>query len=138
MKLRITAYSNTTEAVAKRLGQGAEKAAHVVAQQVAKDTEQFVPMLTGSLRQNTRIVGDTIIYPGPYARYLYHGKLMVDPETGSAWAKKNATKVLTDKNLVFTKAPPGQPQAHWMEASEALNREKWDKTVVKAVLKYGK
>ena len=98
----------------------------------------YVPALTGSLTQRTRAIGKTVVYPGPYARYLYYGKLMVDPDTGSPWAKKGATKVLTDRNLVFSQAMHPNAQAHWCEASKAQNIEKWVRVAQKAVAKYGK
>lgn len=101
------------------------RADHILALQAARDTEPFVPMLTGSLKNRTKVDGGKIIYPGPYARYLYNGKLMVDPATGSAWASKGATKVLTDRNLVFNKASHADAQSHWFEASKALNLDKW-------------
>ena len=77
--------------------------------------------------------GSRVIYPGPQSRYLYHGKLMVDPATGSSYAQKGSTKVLTDKNLVFSKAMHGQAQSHWFEASNAENIEKWVRVADKAV-----
>ena len=58
---------------------------------------------------------------------------MVDPETGSSYAPKGTTKVLTDKNLVFNKAMHAQAQSHWFEASKAENLEKWARTADKAV-----
>lgn len=78
-----------------------------------------------------------IIYPGPYARYLYYGKLMVDPATGSSYAQKGATKVLADKNLVFNKAMHSKAQDHWFEASKAENMNKWLRVAGKAVKRYG-
>ncbi len=101
------------------------KAEHAVAVQMMKDTSPFVPARTGSLDQRTYVDGDTVVYPGPYARYLYYGKLMVDPNTGSSYAPKGGTKVLTDKNLVFNKTMHPQAQSHWFEASKAQNKEKW-------------
>ena len=62
---------------------------------------------------------------------------MVDPETGSAWAKKGATKVLTDRNLVFNTTVHGQAQSHWFEASKAQNLGKWENVMQEAVIKYG-
>ena len=50
---------------------------------------------------------------------------MVDPTPGSSYAPKGATKVLTDKNLVFNKAMHSQAQDHWFEASKAENMDKW-------------
>jgi hypothetical protein len=51
-----------------------------------------------------------IIYQSPYAHYLYKGKLYVDPETGSSWAKEGTTKVPTNKNLKYHKSGTGP---HW-------------------------
>lgn len=109
------------------------KAEHAVALQARKDTAPYVPFLTGSLDQRTRVDGNEIIYPGPYARFLYYGKVMVDPETGSTYAKKGATKVLTDKNLEFNKAGHNQAQSYWFEASKAENLKKWIRVADKAV-----
>lgn len=112
------------------------KASHILAQQVAKDTEPYVPAKTLMLSKGTRVDGNIIIYPGPYARYLYYGKLMVDPNTGSAYAPKGGVKVLTDKNLVFSKAVHPQAQAAWFEASKAQNADKWKRVAEKAVKMY--
>lgn len=108
------------------LGEPATKTEHILAIQAEKDTTPYVPALNISLSNRTRVDGSEIIYPGPYARYLYYGKLMIDPETGSAWARKGATKVLTDKNLVFTKSRHSMAQSHWFEVSKAANMDKWD------------
>lgn len=135
--LKFNVYSTFDEATALALASAADKAEHAVAIQVQKDTSPYVPALTGSLDQRTRVEGDAVIYPGPYARYLYYGKLMVDPETGSSYAQKGATKVLTDKDLVFNKAMHSQAQSHWFDASKAENLEKWIRIADKAVKRYG-
>lgn len=137
MSLKFTVNSSGMEAIKEQLALGRSKAEHIVAQQVAKDTVPFVPALTGSLTQRTRVEDSKVIYPGPYARFLYYGKLMVDPITGSSYAPKGGTKVLTDKNLVFSQAMHPQAQAHWFEASKAQNLEKWVRVADKAVKKYG-
>ncbi len=146
MGLKFTVHTDGWDEVKEAIARSCSKAEHVLAIQVEKDTQPFVPALTGSLMVRTRIhpeyrgeiVGNAIVYPGPYARYLYYGKLMVDPDTGSPWAKKNATKVLTDRNLVFNRATNPQAQSHWCEASKAQNLEKWVRVAQKAVAKYGK
>lgn len=109
------------------------KADHILALQAAKDTEKFVPMLTGSLKNRTKVEGGKITYEGPYARFLYGGLVMVDPATGSPWASKGATKVLTDRNLVFNTASHADAQAAWFEASKALNLDTWLRVYGKAV-----
>ena len=131
--LKFTVHTSGLSAIPERLKNASEKAEHTVAIQVQKDTSPYVPALTGSLDQRTRVDGSEVIYPGPYARYLYHGKVMVDPETGSAYAPKGGTKVVTDKNLVFNKAMHSRAQAYWFEASKAENMDKWLRVADKAV-----
>lgn len=111
----------------------AKRAQEILANQVKQDTDQFVPAKTGSLATRARVDGNHLIYPGPYARYLYYGKLMVDPETGSSYARKGSTKALTGKDLVFSKATHGKAQAEWFEASKAINLDKWKRVYAKAV-----
>lgn len=131
--LKFSVHTSGLSVIPERLKAASEKAEHTVAIQVQKDTSPYVPFLTGSLDQRTRVDGSEVIYPGPYARYLYHGKVMVDPETGSAYAQKGGTKVVTDKNLVFNKAMHSQAQAYWFEASKAENMDKWLRVADKAV-----
>lgn len=131
--LKFAVHADFTEGLARALAAASDRAEHTVAIQAAKDTSPFVPMLTGSLNTRTQVVGNSIIYPGPYSKYLYYGKLMVDPATGSSYAPKGGTKVFTDKNLVFTKSVHPQAQAHWFEASKAQNLDKWLRVADKAV-----
>lgn len=139
--LKFSVYTNGLEDIGRRLSASCGKAEHALAQQVRADTRPFVPALTGNFDQRTRIVdpsgenggGAAIVYPGPFARYLYNGKLMVDPATGSSYAPKGGTKVLTDRNLVFTKDVHSQAQSHWFEASKAQNLKKWVRVADKAV-----
>lgn len=134
--LKFTVHSDFS-GIGETLRNASEKAEHAVAVQAQKDTSPYVPALTGSLDRRTIVNENQIIYPGPYARYLYYGKLMVDPATGSSYAQKGATKVLTDKNLVFNKAMHSQAQDHWFEASKAENMNKWLRVARKAVKRYG-
>lgn len=137
MALKFTVHTEGMDALEYIIAQACTKAEHAVAVQVEKDTEPFVPALTGSLAQRTRVVGSEVIYPGPYARFLYYGKVMVDPNTGSTYAPKGGTKVVTDRNLVFNKTMHPQAQAHWFEASKAQNLDKWVRVADKAVKKFG-
>ena len=137
MGVKFSVYMDGMDAIKETLAQACGKAEHVLSVQVEKDTVPFVPALTGSLAERTRVVGNAIIYPGPYARFLYNGKVMVDPNTGSTYAPKGGTKVLTDRNLVFTKTMHPQAQSHWFEASKAQNLDKWLRVAEKAVKKYG-
>lgn len=97
-----------------------------LAVQVMKDTDKYVPALTGSLTQRTHIEnGNEIVYPGPYARFLYYGKVMIYAPTGSTWAPKFEHKVVTGRDLVMGKSMHPLATSHWFEVSKAANLEKW-------------
>lgn len=116
----------------------AKKVETILTTQVMKDTDKFVPALTGSLMQRTHIEnGNTIVYPGPYARFLYYGKVMIYEPTGSTWAPRNQHKVVTGRDLVMNKSMHALATSHWFEVSKAANLEKWIQVAEKAVKKYG-
>lgn len=136
--LQIDMKETFSKALRKKLSDAGPQAAHAVAVQIAKDTEDYVPA-SGSpagMYIRTQTVDNMVIYPGPYARFLYYGELMVDPETGSAWARKGANKVLAGEKLDIKKSHHRKAQAHWFEASKAMNKEKWVEVAKKAVVKY--
>ena len=137
MAVTFAMHFGGMEAIKDKLAESCTRAESIVGQQVIKDTEPFVPALTGSLTIRTRLDGNKIINPGPYARFLYYGKVMVDPQTGSTFAPKGGTKVLTNRDLVFSKAMHPQAQSHWFEASKAQNLDKWIRIAEKAVEKFG-
>lgn len=137
MGVTFSMHFGGMEAIKDKLAESCTRAESIVGQQVIKDTAPFVPALTGSLTIRTRLDGNKIIYPGPYARFLYYGKVMVDPQTGSTFAPKGGTKVLTNRDLVFSKAMHPQAQSHWFEASKAQNLDKWIRIAEKAVKKFG-
>lgn len=134
--LKINVSEDFSEILRQKLAKAGPLAAHAVAVQIAKDTEQYVPALTKSLANRTRVVENTVVYPGPYARFLYYGKVMIDPVTKSAWARKGATKIVTGKELNISQAVHSQAQDHWFEASKSENLEKWVQVAGKAVEKY--
>lgn len=91
---------------------------------VLEDCKPYMPHLTGSLQQrsHTEDGGKRVVFPGPYGRFQYGGKVMVDPDTGSPWARKGAKKVLTDRPLKYS-----NPQAtdHWFDTAKAEHGEYW-------------
>ena len=137
MGVTFAMHFDGMDAIKDKLAESCTRAESIVGQQVIKDTAPFVPALTGSLTIRTRLDGNKIIYPGPYARFLYYGKVMVDPQTGSTFAPNGGTKVLTNRSLVFSKAMHPQAQSHWFEASKAQNLDKWIRVAEKAVEKFG-
>lgn len=125
MGIRFTVDTSGLTAPKEQLARRCKAAEHTLAVQAMKDTAPFVPYRNGVFERMTRVSGNCILYPGPYARFLYYGKVMVDPATGSSYAPKDGTKVLTDRNLVFSKSGNPQAQSHWFEASKAQNLDKW-------------
>ena len=144
--LKFMVYTDGIDSLSQRLADASDKAAHIVALQAKKDTSPFVPALTGSLDQRTKVEGSKIIYPGPYARYLYYGKVMVDSKTGKGPMRiveqdgtevirfrKGATLKPTSRPLNYTKSHHPKAQSHWFEASKAANLQKWLRVAGKAV-----
>lgn len=101
------------------------KAEKILATQVMKDTDKFVPALTGSLAQRAHIEESTIVYPDPYARFLYYGKVMIYAPTGSTWAPRYEHKVVTGRDLVMNKSMHPLASSHWFEVSKAANLDTW-------------
>lgn len=159
--LKFTVHTgNLNEILSSQINNAANKAELAVAQQVLSDTDPFVPARTLSLSTRSHTDPETaedqnplyeraeeetkkainagkpvVIYPGPYARFLYYGKLMIDPNTGSSWVPKGGTKEVTGKDLQYSKIPHGQAQDHWFEASKAQNLDEWIRVADKAVKK---
>lgn len=134
------------DALKRALSESEAPAAHTVAVYVAKDTEPYVPMLTGSLVNRSQAIDNMVVYPGPYARYLYMGKVMVDSRTGKGPMKivdgngnefirfrKGARLVPTARDLDISTAVHPKAQAKWLEASKAQNLERWKRAAKEAV-----
>jgi len=109
------------------------KAEKILAAQAMKDTDKFVPALTGNFAQRVHLEESTIVYPGPFARFLYYGKVMIYEPTGSTWAPKNEHKVVTGRDLVMNKSMHPQATSHWFEVSKAANLETWLKVAERLV-----
>lgn len=101
----------------------------------------FMPMQTGTFINLTRAKSQSIAGTGkvyaaapPMGRFLYEGKTMVDPATGSPWARAGAKKVLVSQyggktaakeNLDFSKGAHPNAQAHWFDAAKEKDGKKW-------------
>lgn len=147
--MKFTIRDNFTAAAMENLADRSNRAEHIVALQAEKDTEPYVPFLTGSLNTRTRVVGNTIVYPGPYARYLYYGVKMVNAATGKGPAAfmddvgnliirypKGATLVPTDEPLNYTTDFHKNAGPRWIERSKAQNLESWLR-VAERVMNHG-
>lgn len=92
---------------------------------IIQDTTPYVPHEKGRLEKAIiRNNGRQIIYKKPYARYLWHGKLMLAPN-GSSWAKKGEKKHVVDKDLNFDQSVNPYAGKYWFLRSKNSNLNKW-------------
>lgn len=140
--LKISVNTSGMASLDQKLKTEANRAEKILAAQAMKDTEKYVPALTGSLSMRTHLDGSTIVYPGPYARYLYYGKRMVDSKTGKGpffipgvgyRFRKGATLQPTNDDLHFNRSMHPQATSHWFEVSKANNLEKWVRVAGRAI-----
>lgn len=99
---------------------------------VLKRIKRYMPFKTGKTYKITMAQTDIkkpeIVTRTPYINFLFHGKVMIDPKINAAgfmtpegWrSRKHSIKVLTDRDLKFTKTknPAAGPR--------------WDRTLVAA------
>ena len=123
--------SFNTAQTAARIRAAGERAVGIIAQTVLDDINEYVPedqgMLVNSSEIHSDVLNGELVWATPYARMLYHGVLMVDPKTGSAWAREGQTKVKLspEVRLKFDKLKNPKAGSHWCERAYADKREKW-------------
>lgn len=112
------------------------------ANEIMRLSDDYVPFDSGTLKNSAYIteLGDEIVYPSPYAQYMYQGKLMVDPITKKGafydpitnryWSRPGVKKELTDTPLNYTGAP--KRGAHWAEKAWEDHKE----DVIDSIEKY--
>jgi len=144
--LKFTVIDNATVPLTASITHRTSRAETIVVTQIKKDTSPYVPFKTGNLDQRTRVVDNTVIYPGPDARYLYYGHKMVDMATGKGPMhyvdrfgnevfryRKGAVLVPTEEPLTYNKDFHPLAGPHWFERSKAENLPKWLRVAEKAV-----
>ena len=92
-------------------------------------SNQYIPFRQGMLRRNKAYPSNhEIKYISPYAKYQYHGKLMLT-KSGSSWAKLGEKKIITSKNLKYHTFGTG---AKW----DKLMLQRRENDLIKAVQDY--
>lgn len=115
---------------AKGLGaDGAVQQFHT--QNVLRRIKRYMPFRSGVTYKitvaQTDIRKPEIVTDTPYARYLFHGKVMIDPAINAAgfmtpegWrSRKGCTKVRTNRDLKFFTGKNKQAGARWDRALSA-------------------
>lgn len=110
MSVKIETHIDTAAILAAR-GLGESDMARVlIAENVARLCDPYVPMSSGSgahmkERYIIAIDGSTITYTGPYAHFQHAGEVMVGVKTGSPYAKSGEPKTGTGRPLQYHGAP---------------------------------
>lgn len=104
----------------------------MLGKQIKTDSEPYVPVDTGAFAKMVAVEnnGESIRYYGTGARFLYMGKVMIDPETKSPWARKGAVKIVTDRNLIYS-SPTAT--AKWFETAKKKHGKQWIKSVAETI-----
>lgn len=101
--------------------------------QVLEDCKPYMPLLTGSLQQRSYVTedGTRVVFPGPYGRYQYMGKVMVNSATGKGPMlipnvgyryKLGTTLVATERPLTYSN-PKATPM--WFETAKQHHLGAW-------------
>lgn len=132
-----------------RMESNFNKAQYALDSDVMTSMVPFMPHRDGSFIQRTRAesatmagTGEVVAAAGPFGRYLYEGKVMVDSVTGKGPRKipigpggyilrfrKGAKLKPTDRPLQFSKSHHPKAQAHWFDAAKKKDGESWVRTV---------
>ena len=126
----VTVNINSAQ-IAMNIRAASGKALGITSQQALADCNEYVPddqdALVNSSNIHSDILHGKLVWATPYARNLYHGVLMVDPKTGSAWAREGQTKVKTspEVQLKFDKRKNPKAGSHWCERAQADHGEEW-------------
>lgn len=97
---------------------------------------QYTPWKTGTLAKSpysaTQIGSGQVVYPGPYARYLYYGEVMgpnipvFEDDSGIPtrfFSPPGQKKHLTGRALVFDKSLSPLAGSHWFERMKADHKD---------------
>lgn len=105
---------------------------------VMKDMTTYMPHVTGTQINKAKAMSASLAGSGtvvaaapPEGRFLYEGKVMVDPLTGSPWARPGAKKVVTDRNLDYYKGNHPNVTDHWFDTAEKNHGKSWVREVKK-------
>lgn len=119
--------NNTDEILRRRNLQKNGKTQEYVDSECIRLMVPYTPALNNVMYKSatlgTVIGSGRIRYTSPYARYQYYGKLMVSSVTGSPYAKRGEKKILTDKDLKYSKLRHQRAGKLWFERMKADHKD---------------
>lgn len=112
------------------------KAQYALDSMVMTSMQPYMPMRTGTFINVTKAMSAAIAGSGtvvaaapPMGRFLYEGKVMVDPATNSPWARPGAKKIVTDVDLEYFKGNNPKVTDHWFDTAKQNHGDSWIKAV---------
>lgn len=118
-----------------RIEEQLRRAQYRLDSQIMTDMAPYMPHQTGTFINVTRGMSQAIAGSGqvvaaapPTGRFLYYGKVMIDPVTKSPWAREGAKKVVTNRDLVYSN-PKATPK--WFETAKQRHGNQWVELVKK-------
>lgn len=114
------------------------KAQYALDSMVMTSMQPYMPHQTGTFINVTKAMSESIAGSGvvvaaapPMGRFLYEGKVMVEPETNSPWARPGAKKIVTDKDIKYDKSHNPKVTDHWFDTAKKNHGKSWVKAVKK-------
>ena len=114
------------------------KAQFILDNAVMTSMVPYMPHRTGTFINVTKAMSAAIAGSGtvvaaapPMGRFIYEGKVMIDPGTGSPWARPGAKKIVTDKALNYDTSHNPKVTDHWFETAKKNHGKSWIKAVKK-------
>ena len=124
--MKVSIHLPTAKQLIQRKGLSASGRVQMFhTQNVLKRIKRYMPYRTGATYKitvaQTNIAKPEVVTDVPYGKYLYYGKVMIDPKLGVAgfmtpegWrSRKKCVKVLTGRDLQYTRNKNPQAGPYW-------------------------
>ena len=141
---RVKGFENIVATLDLKMGRFTRqygKAQFLLDSEIMTDMVPYMPMVTSTFINTTKamsaaIAGTGYVYAAapPYGRFLYEGKTMVSPTTGSPWAELGEKKVLVSQyagvtnareDLTYNREFHLKAQAKWFDVTKANHGKTW-------------
>lgn len=86
----------------------------------------YIPMVTGTTSESVIIRPGELEFIAPNAHFLNKGELMVDPVTGSSYARKGVKKIYAGKSLDLTHNKHPKSTKEWLDSAMPTEKPKLD------------
>ncbi len=145
-KISIAKSGIRAEIDLQKYGRRGGEAQAWLGDRVLESSRAYMPMLTGDMQQrsHTEAKGRRVVFPGPYARVQYMGKVMVDSETGRGPRKvptgtgeyvlrfrAGAKLKASDRDISYSRP---EAKAKWFEYAKSVDLKAWLQGVKKTLL----